>query len=51
MQLASKLWKPEYQNFQGIIQKILNKDKSLDLGRISSDEKNLIYYLIYKDDC
>ena len=50
IEIALKFWKPEYQNFQDVIQRILKKDKSLNLGEISSDEKTLIYYLIYKDN-
>ena len=48
IEIAKELWKPEYQNFNEIIKNVLSKDKSLNLGEISSAEKKLVYYLIYK---
>ena len=40
IEIAKELWKPEYQNFNEIIKNVLSKDKSLNLGEISSAEKN-----------
>ena len=43
------LWQKNFKDFSDTIYKIYNHDKEFTLGQISSNERHLIDYLLYKE--
>ena len=51
IECARKLWTDQYHYFENVNEKFLSHNKNyINFGKISSDERNIIYYLISKDE-